>query len=242
MANGFRIPAGWELPEELIEKLSHGLGRQRAESAEGHLVLVLHEVPVPGIPERTAVRFWRKPDGAWLAEDHTEGLASLAKLLQEYAKRIDELEAAVPTITSAKACFTLLRTAVPLARATRNIHLVFDSARQQSPKAGELNSLQEKSAVADRAAELVHADLKLVLDYQVAEELEEQNSYSLKMATASHKVNLLVTLFLPVTAVASILGMNLRSGLEDSPVWLFYALIAVGITLGFLIRKRLPGK
>ncbi len=39
------LPAGWSVPEEIGGRLGDTGGRQRALAANGHLLLVLHELP-----------------------------------------------------------------------------------------------------------------------------------------------------------------------------------------------------
>jgi hypothetical protein len=39
------FPADWDLPIALRIRLGHGPGRQRVLDADGHLLLVLHEIP-----------------------------------------------------------------------------------------------------------------------------------------------------------------------------------------------------
>jgi hypothetical protein len=48
------VPTQWQLPSLFVHRLGDTVGRQRAMTAEGHLLLVLHEPPVAGVPERTA--------------------------------------------------------------------------------------------------------------------------------------------------------------------------------------------
>ena len=58
------LPDAWNVPEIFRSRVRGKGGRQRAMSAEGHLLLVLHEPPRSGQPHRTARFFWRSPDGA----------------------------------------------------------------------------------------------------------------------------------------------------------------------------------
>src|SRR5687768_162403 len=59
------IPSSWELPNIFHGRLGEAAGRQRAMVHDGHLLLILHDVPEPGVPERVAVLFWRNPQGVW---------------------------------------------------------------------------------------------------------------------------------------------------------------------------------
>src|SRR5437764_1312400 len=46
------LPPDWQLPAAFAQRLGDNAGRQRAMSADGHLLLVLHEPPAAGAPER----------------------------------------------------------------------------------------------------------------------------------------------------------------------------------------------
>jgi hypothetical protein len=61
-------------------------------------------------------------------------------------------------------------------------------------------------------------------------------------AEAAQRLNLLVALFLPLTAVASVFGMNLPSGLESAaaPLLVWFVLVAE-VVVGLLLRLRLGG-
>src|SRR5438045_260505 len=60
------IPHNWEVPQVFRGRLGTHAGRQRVMSADGHLLLILHEVPGrKEATERGARLYWRKPDGTW---------------------------------------------------------------------------------------------------------------------------------------------------------------------------------
>ncbi|MDP6506065.1 MAG: hypothetical protein QF886_20745, partial [Planctomycetota bacterium] len=42
-------------------------------------------------------------------------------------------------------------------------------------------------------------------------------------------------LFLPITALASVLGMNLTHGLEDSGSWAFWMILMIGLVTGLCL-------
>ena len=44
-----------------------------------------------------------------------------------------------------------------------------------------------------------------------------------------------------MTAIASLFGMNMRSGLEDSPTWVFWAVFLAGILVGVIVREWVLG-
>ena len=80
------------------------------------------------------------------------------------------------------------------------------------------------------------------MDYQIAKQAQEQARAGQEMAEIGHKLNLLAAIFLPLTAITSVFGMTLRSGLEEFPPWLFWTVFASGLCLGCLIHNRLTAK
>src|SRR5262249_48888616 len=77
------VPFDWELPELLRGRLGGAAGRQRAMAADGHLLLILHQPPSAGVPERTARVFWRDPQGEWRANALGGGAQALRKHVAE---------------------------------------------------------------------------------------------------------------------------------------------------------------
>jgi Mg2+ and Co2+ transporter CorA len=49
----------------------------------------------------------------------------------------------------------------------------------------------------------------------------------------------MATIFLPLTAMASVFGMNLKSGLEHAPPWMFWAIMFGSIVAGLLVSELL---
>ena len=77
------------------------------------------------------------------------------------------------------------------------------------------------------------------LDFTSAQQAEAQAKVSLLLARDGHKLNTIAAVFLPITALASIFSMTLRSGLETwfSP-WLFWVIVGAGVLLGFTMKAR----
>ena len=95
------LPPSWELPAEIRSRLGEKLGRQRAMSAAGHLLLILHAPPRADENERLGHVYWRKPDGTWQSTETSGGalmgpshdrLTAIAKQLFPDDKAIQSLD------------------------------------------------------------------------------------------------------------------------------------------------------
>lgn len=236
---GMSLPPEWALPAEIRERIGERFGRQQFVQEAGHLVLVLHEVPEPGVPERRALVFWRSPDGVWTAATGTRDKAEIDRLLDRYGQAIDALEARLPACTRPRAYYEILRTALPLVRSLRNLAGVLQTARDAQPRLRDLLLWRDRAAELERAAELLQAEAKLGLDYALAEDVEQQSEASLRLARSGHRINLLIAGFLPVTALAAVFGMNVPSGLEDASTAVFLGIIVVGAAIGLVVLSRL---
>lgn len=240
------IPTEWNVPAKFRERVGRSAGRQRAMLEEGHLLLILHEVPPSDDARRTARLFWRQPDGRW--EDAAEGkrpaggdgLASLKRLVEAYAARADALDDAVDEARTADALVALLREATPLSRAVRHLSAALQDARK-ALKDKDIISLRDLSQDTDRALELVLADAHLALKHIEAKSAEAQAEFNRKAAAAQHRLNVLGATFFPVTAIGAVLGMNVRSGLESAPTWTFWLIVAATFGLGMFVRGTVAG-
>ena len=86
------LPHDWQTPEKFAKRLGDDVGRQRVMSTEGHLLLVLHEPPPPGIAPRVGRYFWRDAEGNWRSKPLGDGVQALKRHVAEFAERAEELE------------------------------------------------------------------------------------------------------------------------------------------------------
>lgn len=207
---------------------------------KGHILLILHEVPEPGIPERKGLFFWRDPKGAWKTSAPGNGKRALRDLVERYVNRVDQLEKAFADANSAARLFPVLRAITPIVRSSKHLHEVLQCAREAVRLDRDIINLRDLAGEVERAAELLNAEAKTALEFDIAEAAEAQAKINQSLALTGQRLNLLAALFLPLTAVASVFGMNLESGLEKvGHPFLFWAVLATGIVVGVFLRGRL---
>lgn len=238
------IPQEWKVPARFRERVGRTAGRQRAMVDSGHLLLILHELPPPSDAKRSARLFWRQPDGRWeeAAEGRrssgADGLSALRRHVEAFSARANALDEEVDKADTADALVKLLRHATPAARTARHLLAALQDARS-AIEDRDLISLRDQAQEIERALELVMADAHLTLKHIEAKSAEAQAEFTRKAAEAQHRLNLLGATFFPITAIGAMLGMNLKSGLESSPTWVFWSVLCAAFGLGMLVRGRL---
>ena len=232
-----QIPREWKIPAALQLRLgANTTGRQRAMVAEGHLLLVLHEVPRHGQRERRGVYFWRSPDGAWCSSAECEGIPTLAEHVNDFSRAADELEAKYQAATMAKDYFALLKELAPILRTAMNMYSAVQSAREALPDLPALISIRDTAGDVVRSLELLYTDTKNALDYDVAKSSEEQAILGEEAVRSGVRLNILAAIFLPLSTVSGMLGVNMALGLEDAPMWASWSLFGVGLVIGLVVR------
>jgi hypothetical protein len=231
------LPHNWDVPKTFIDRLGKKAGAQRAMFHDGHLLLILHEVPRPDEPEREGLFFWRQPEGAWRASrGGGPGILPLAQLLDRYAAAVDVLEAQLAAASGAEGLFAVLRQSVPLGRASSNLAAALQQAREYVSDR-EIIAMRDRGLELQRACELVAQAAKHALDYAMARQAEAQSRAGNELARSAARLNRLAALFLPLTLVASLFSMNLPNGIEVSSPLLFWGLIGGGLFTGFLLGR-----
>jgi Mg2+ and Co2+ transporter CorA len=203
---------------------------------DGHILLVLHEVPQFSDSTRKGLLFWRRPNGEWQCNLDGEGLEELKGLVQRYARRVDELEEAYDKSNGVRSLFLVLRGIAPMIRATKHVHEVLQGARENVREDRDIINLRDVAGEVERAAELLNLEARTALDFDIAEHAEAQAQVNARLAVLGQRLNVLAGIFLPMTALASVFGMNLLSGLETvaSP-FLFWAVLVIGSVLGVAV-------
>jgi len=237
------LPAAWTVPDAIRARFGKEAGRQRAMVHDGHLVLVTHVVPITGDVVRKAALFWRSPEGAWRAAGEAKGnVAALNDLIEAYRTRALQLENDLEHAKTASDYFAILNAVAPFLRAARNLHKTLQEARDKVNDP-QIIALRDTASDVERTAEIVATDARSGLDFVVAKQAEAQAKLSDHIARSSHKLNLVVALFLPITALGSMLGMNLVHGFEKTgEPWLYWGAVAFSFIVGFALRAAINRK
>lgn len=229
------LPPTWKVPETFRSRLGESAGRQRAMTADGHLLIVLHELPRAGVAERQGRFFWREPDGNWKSNSLGVGIQALKKHVAEYAERIDRLEEQLQEADNSDDYFRVLHPVTPLCRASRNMHATLQQAREMLPADHDLIVLRDQAGEIERAAELLEIDARHGLEFMIARKTEEQAQRGYEMAVSAHRLNLLAAIFFPIATLSAIFGMNLNHGLSPHSPATFWTVLVVGLVSGTLL-------
>ena len=238
------LPHTWTVPERFRARLGAQAGRQRAMLHEGHLLLVLHDLPGSAETARRASFYWRAPDGAWKSAGAASkgGVVALRAHVEGFTTAAQALEERVEKASRAAEYFTVLQDVAPMLRAARNMHKTLQDARDGCPDDKDLITIRDQAYENERTLDLIQADAKNGLEFTIAKRAEEQAELSDQISRSGHRLNLLAALFLPITALGGILSINLEHGFEHqhSP-WLFWSVVGGAFLLGLLVRAGVSG-
>ncbi|MFN7140134.1 MAG: CorA family divalent cation transporter [Limisphaerales bacterium] len=230
------LPATWEVPEIFRARLGERAGKQRIMQSDGHLLIILHKVPEPGNPERDSILFWRNAKGEWRSTERGSGLAALNDLFEVWAKTVDDQEERMQQQPSAENFFSVVQATTPLLRSIRNTYRALQEAREAFPEERSILIARDKAGDLERTIELLHTDAQHGMEFMIAKQSEEQARQAHQLVVTGHRLNLLVALFLPLTAIGSMFGMNMVHGLEEwNAPWMFWTLLVVSILGGLLL-------
>ena len=203
----FKLPVHFEIEPELREQLSNRPGHQRCLDGRDELLLVLHEVPLAGVPEREACFFWRRRDGRW-AQSGGSGLSELGELLDRYAEVIDSQEERLAGKTGVADICEVLRQAAPLARATHNLVVALEQSMGADVENREIRASRDRARELDRAAELLNTDARVILDGWQAEHAGEQSGVVRRLEAVALRMNLLGGFCLALLGISWLCGMH----------------------------------
>ncbi len=233
------LPAHYALERDLLEQLSSRPGHQRCVVGRDELLLVVHEVPKAGVPEREAIFFWRRHDGRWFQPDG-QGLKGLGDLLDRYAKAIDENEEILEETDDAEDLFRVLKHAGPLTRSSRNMVVALEQVLNQEPDDRAIRSYSDRAREIERAAELLQSDGRETLLFWQAEASEAHTKSAERFGNILFKLNLVTGFFLPLVAFGGLFGMNvdLPDFVRGMFWWIFFGGLMVGGGLLWYVAKE----
>ena len=234
------VPETWDIPSQIRDRFGDSAGRQRAMYAEGHLLLVLHEAPEADDLERKARIMWRNPAGVWAWDKDGSEVNLLKRHVSVFSEKVEALETELQNSAGAADYFRLLQAVAPLHRTSRNLHSTLQQARDLVPGDRDLIVARDVAGDIERAFELLHMDAKNGLDYTVARQTEEQAERSYEMTNSAHRLNVMAAIFLPITALTSIFGMNAPGPQLFSHF--FWAIVVGGILAGVLLAQSIVRK
>ncbi len=235
------IPSQWELPQVLRVRLGSGPGRQRAMLHDGHLLLVLHDVPRRRTYIRDAQLFWRNPEGKWRSTLAVGGEVAVDEHLKSFAGTIDRLAESFDDADESEEFFEILRSLGPLRRTIRNLQAALQNAREILSDDLTIIDWRDKAYELVRRAELLYSDVHTALEFETAHQAKIQAEASRQRAVAAHRLNVLVAFFFPIATLSSILSMNLHHGLEEWETprapWVLLAVLVISVLLGALLSR-----
>jgi hypothetical protein len=231
------LPSTWKVPELFHSRLGEQAGRQRMMTADGHLLLILHKLPESGSFDRVPIIFWRDSAGAWKSTGGGAGIADLKEQLDQFNKAVDKLEQQIQQPPNSANYFDILQDTGPLLRLVRNMHGTLQQAREAFPDDRHILNARDQAGELERELELIHADAKNGLEFIFARQAELEAKNTKQLVSAQHRLNMLIAVFLPLTALGSAFGMNFRHGLESitTPI-LFWSVLVTGIFLGLIVK------
>jgi Mg2+ and Co2+ transporter CorA len=239
------IPHNWDVPQIFRDRFGARAGRQRVMAADGHILIVLHDLPDAGDPDRLEARvFWRKPDGTWKSQGSSATtIAALRTHVESFVTAIDALEHKAAKAARAKDWFDIMHAAAPLHRMVRNQSATLAEARDLVKGDKDLIAVRDTAQENERSMDLLIAHARAGLDYTIAANAEQGAKATEHVVESQHRLNLIAATFLPITAISALLSMNLPHGLEryHSP-YTFWIVAGGAFLLGLLVRASLPKK
>ena len=187
--------------------------------------------------ESVAARtFSDRRTGSGSSSRESSGIPNLAEHVNDFSRAADELEAKYQTATMARDYFKVLEEAAPILRSAANMHSTLQSARDADHEDQGLIGVRDTAGDVVRSLELLCTDAKNALDYDIAKSTEEQAVLGEEAVRSGLRLNILVAIFLPLTTLSGMFGMNVTTGLERAPAWFAWAIFALGVAIGLVVR------
>jgi Mg2+ and Co2+ transporter CorA len=117
-----------------------------------------------------------------------------------------------------------------------NMQATLQAAREAVKDDLMLIDLRDLAVEITRGMELLLADTRVSLDYRLAHAAEAQARAGMEVSRAQHKLNTIAALTFPLMAIGAAFGMNLHSGVENMPTWVYWVVFAAGLSMGVMLR------
>jgi hypothetical protein len=235
------LPKTWALPEVLRARLGDGPGRQRAMLHDGHLLIVLHDVPQKRQRKRTGQFFWRTPSGEWKSTVSKNPAHAFDQFLGKYAAAIQRLSVQYETADESADYFEVQVELAPIVRSGRNMHAALTDARKLCPEDRELINIRDEAYELMRSAELLNDDAESALEFDIARQGEAQARAAHQMSVSSHRLNILAAFFFPLATLSAFFGTNLSNGIEQwdkaHPTLVLGGMLLAAVLTGLLLSR-----
>jgi hypothetical protein len=182
------------------------------------------------VPEREALFFWKRRDLRWIGPSGKAGLGELDALLDRYERAIDGHEEVIDEADTAAEIFGILRHSGPLARTSRNLVAALEQVLAIDADDRAIRGLRDRAREIERAADLLHADARVTLQFWQAERAEEQALAAARLNRIAFRLNLLAGFFLPMVALGGLFGMNVDLPSFTKPA--LWVILSVGLMTG----------
>ena len=228
----------WDLPVRIEKRIGpNTYGRQRIIQEGDDLLIILHRLPAADQILREHKVFWRKSNADLECNGQPNGVFQFRTLIDTYEKKLEELDRRYAQADTSDELFGLIEELVPINRASTNIATTLQAAREAVPDDTFLLELRDVTSELQRNFEIMLSDAQIALEYRLAKNSEIQSVQAREAVEAQHRLNVLAAIFFPLTAVATIFGMNLSHGFEQRPMVFFWLVVVAGISLGFWMKR-----
>lgn len=110
------------------------------------------------------------------------------------------------------------------------MHSAVQNAREAIKGDPHIIEMRDLAYEAERNIDLLLEDVRLAIQYRTAREAEKHAKASQEVLRASHRLNVLAALCLPVTAIASVFDMISRVGRLIRARWTWFLVHGLGVS------------
>ena len=143
--------------------------------------------------------------------------------LDRFAKRLDMLELAQQKAHETDEYLPILDSIGPIMRTIKNFMATLEEARELFPKERLLIDVRDRAYDLSRQADLLHMDVKNSMEVALIR-AAEQTDAAQRMAVATHRLNTLAAMFLPIATLGAVFGTTLTENWSwsESPIYFVY--------------------